>query len=284
MRVRAAYTNTVPVDAYRGAGRPEASYVIERLVDAAAREIGVAPDTIRRRNFISPAQMPYATATGKTYDTGEFDGQMSRALDLAGWNGFEARAAEARSRGVLRGVGIATYIEACGGNGPDTATISLAKDGTIHLHVGTQTTGQGHDTSFSQIIADHLSVPPDQVRMLQGDTLQIATGTGTGGSSSIPAGGNSVAMAAAKLADQLKDVAADVLEAAPRDLEFSDGAIRVAGTDRVDLARGARRTPERDRGQAQRRGRLRSEGADLSRMARMSWRSRSMRRPGLPTS
>lgn len=233
VRVRAAYTNTVPVDAYRGAGRPEASYVIERLVDAAAREIGVAPDTIRRRNFISPAQMPYATATGKTYDTGEFDGQMSRALDLAGWNGFEARAAEARSRGVLRGVGIATYIEACGGNGPDTATISLAKDGTIHLYVGTQTTGQGHDTSFSQIIADHLSVPPDQVRMLQGDTLQIATGTGTGGSSSIPAGGNSVAMAAAKLADQLKDVAADVLEAAPRDLEFSDGAIRVAGTDRV---------------------------------------------------
>ena len=264
VRVRAAYTNTVPVDAYRGAGRPEASYVIERLVDAAAREIGVAPDAMRRRNFISPAQMPYATATGKTYDTGEFDGQMSRALDLAGWNGFEARAAEARSRGVLRGVGIATYIEACGGNGPDTATISLDKDGTIRLHVGTQTTGQGHDTSFSQIIADHLSVPPEQVRMLQGDTLQIATGTGTGGSSSIPAGGNSVAMAAAKLADQLKDVAADALEAAPRDLEFSDGAIRVAGTDRVIVARGARRTSGRDPGQAQRRGRVRSEGADLS--------------------
>jgi carbon-monoxide dehydrogenase large subunit len=233
VRVRAAYTHTVPVDAYRGAGRPEASYVIERLVDAAARDAGLAPDEIRRLNFIAPEQMPYATATGKTYDTGEFDAQMSRALDLADWNGFEARAAAARSRGVLRGVGIATYIEACGGNGPDTATISLDKDGTIRLHVGTQTTGQGHDTSFSQIIADHLSVPPDQVRMLQGDTQQIATGTGTGGSSSIPAGGNSVAMAAAKLAEQLKDIAADALEAAPRDLEFSDGAIRVAGTDRI---------------------------------------------------
>jgi carbon-monoxide dehydrogenase large subunit len=188
---------------------------------------------LRRRNFISPAQMPYATATGKTYDTGEFDAQMSRALDIANFGGFGARAAEAKSRDVLRGFGIATYIEACGGNGPDTATISLDKDGTIRLHVGTQTTGQGHDTSFSQIIADHLAVAPERVRMLQGDTAQIATGTGTGGSSSIPAGGNSVAMAAAKLAEQLKDIAADALEAAPRDLEFSDGAIRVAGTDRA---------------------------------------------------
>jgi carbon-monoxide dehydrogenase large subunit len=233
IRVRAAYTNTVPVDAYRGAGRPEASYVIERLVDAAARELGIAPDAMRRRNFITPAQMPYATATGKTYDTGEFDGQMSRALALADWKGFEVRAAEARKRGALRGIGIATYIEACGGNGPDTATLSLEKDGTIKLHVGTQTTGQGHDTSFSQIIADHLAVPPGQVRMLQGDTHHIATGTGTGGSSSIPAGGNSVALAGAKLAAQLKDIAADALEAAPRDLEFADGTIRVAGTDRA---------------------------------------------------
>jgi carbon-monoxide dehydrogenase large subunit len=249
IRVRAAYTNTVPVDAYRGAGRPEASYVIERLVDAAARETGVAPDAIRRRNFIAPEQMPYATATGKTYDTGEFDGQMSRALALADWRGFEARAAEARSRGALRGLGIGTYIEACGGNGPDTATLSLEKDGTIRVHVGTQTTGQGHDTAFSQIIADHLHVPPAQVRMLQGDTRDIATGTGTGGSSSIPAGGNSVAMAAVKLADQLKDIAADALEAAPRDLEFSDGAIRIAGTDRTitlaALAAHPKATPEK---------------------------------------
>ncbi|MGD9921727.1 MAG: xanthine dehydrogenase family protein molybdopterin-binding subunit [Pseudorhodoplanes sp.] len=249
IRVRAAFTNTVPVDAYRGAGRPEASYVIERLVDAAARETGLAPEEMRRRNFIRPEQMPYATATGKTYDTGEFDGQMSRALALAEFAGFEARASAAGKRGVLRGFGIGTYIEACGGNGPDTATISLEKDGTIRLHVGTQTTGQGHDTSFSQIVADHLSVPPDQVRMLQGDTHHIATGTGTGGSSSIPAGGNSVAMAAAKLADQLKDVAADALEAAPRDLEFSDGAIRVAGTDRmislVALAAHPRATPDK---------------------------------------
>jgi carbon-monoxide dehydrogenase large subunit len=233
IRVRAAYTNTVPVDAYRGAGRPEASYVIERLVDTAAREIGLAPDELRRRNFIKPEQMPYKTATGKTYDTGEFDALMTKAQKLADWAGVEARATAARKRGKLRGIGLATYIEACGGNGPDTATLSLEKDGTFLLLVGTQTTGQGHDTAYSQIVADHLSVAPHQVRMLQGDTARIASGTGTGGSSSIPAGGNSVAMAAAKLADQLKEVAADILEASPRDLEFADGRVRVAGTDRA---------------------------------------------------
>lgn len=249
IRVRAAYTNTVPVDAYRGAGRPEASYVIERLVDAAARVIGITPDELRRRNFIRPDQMPYQTPTGKTYDTGEFAEQMLQAQNVADWDGFEARATAAREHGRLCGIGIATYIEACGGNGPDTATVSLEKDGRIKLHVGTQTTGQGHDTAYSQIIADHLSVPPENVRMLQGDTAQIATGTGTGGSSSIPAGGNSVAMAAAKLADQLKDIAADALEAAPRDLEFADGMIRVAGTDRVisfaDLAAHPKATPDK---------------------------------------
>jgi carbon-monoxide dehydrogenase large subunit len=233
IHVRAAHTNTVPVDAYRGAGRPEASYVTERLVDQAAREIGIAPEELRRRNFIRSDQMPYKTPTGKTYDSGEFDGQMSRALKLADHAGFPARAEAVREHGRLRGIGIATYIEACGGNGPDTATLSLDRDGMVHLHVGTQTTGQGHDTAFSQIVAQHLSLPPERIRMLQGDTARIATGTGTGGSSSIPAGGNSVAMAAAKLADQLKNVASHALEADPRDLEFADGSIRVAGTDRA---------------------------------------------------
>ena len=233
LRVRAAYTNTVPVDAYRGAGRPEASYVIERLVDVAAHELGVAPDELRRRNFIRPEQMPYRTATGKTYDTGEFDAQMTTAQKLADWDGFDAREADARGHGRLRGIGLATYIEACGGNGPDTATISLEKDGSILLLVGTQSTGQGHDTAFSQIVADHLGVPPDLVRTHQGDTARVATGTGTGGSSSIPAGGNSVAMAAAKLAAQIKDLAAEILEASPRDLELDNGHLRIAGTDRA---------------------------------------------------
>ncbi len=233
IRVRAAYTNTVPVDAYRGAGRPEASYVIERLVDNVAREIGMAPDALRRKNFIKPKQMPYETATGKVYDTGEFAGHLARAQEMADWDGFKKRAAAARRKGKLLGIGIANYIEACGANGPETATLKLEKDGTVTLAIGTQSTGQGHATSYAQIVADHLGISPDRFRMIQGDTDRIATGEGTGGSSSIPAGGASVSLAAKKLADNLKDIAADALEAAPGDLEFDDGVVRVAGTDRV---------------------------------------------------
>ena len=125
VRVRGAYTHTVPVDAYRGAGRPEASYVIERLVDAAARELDVAPDTLRRKNFIKPKAMPYATATGKVYDSGDFAAHMARAQELADWDGFKKRAAAAKREGLIRGIGLSTYIEACGTMGPDTATIML---------------------------------------------------------------------------------------------------------------------------------------------------------------
>jgi len=232
-RVRAAFTNTVPVDAYRGAGRPEASYVIERLVDAAARELRIEPATLRKKNFVRPSAMPYKTATGKVYDTGEFAAHMARAQDIAEWDGFKKRAAAAKRRGKLRGVGIATYIEACGGNGPETATLKLEKDGSLTLLIGTQSTGQGHETSYAQIVADLLGLPPSKFRMLQGDTARIATGGGTGGSSSIPSGGVSVSMAGKNLADQLKDLAADALEASPRDLEFHDGSLRVAGTDRA---------------------------------------------------
>ncbi len=127
IRIRGVYTNTVPVDAYRGAGRPEAAYVIERLVDVAAREIGVAPDALRRKNFIRPAAMPYATATGKTYDSGEFAGHMARAQEIADWSGFDQRARASRRAGKLRGIGLATYIEACGSNGPDTAVVKLER-------------------------------------------------------------------------------------------------------------------------------------------------------------
>lgn len=233
IRVRAAYTNTVPVDAYRGAGRPEASYVIERLVDNAARELGVGADALRRRNFIKPKQMPYETPTGKVYDTGEFAGHMARAQEIVDWDGFRKRTAASKRAGKLRGIGIATYIEACGANGPETATLKLEKDGMVTLTIGTQSTGQGHATSYAQIAADHLGISPDRFRMIQGDTDRIATGEGTGGSSSIPAGGASLSLAAKQLADNLKDIAADALETSPGDLEFADGAVRVAGTDRV---------------------------------------------------
>ena len=249
VRLRAAYTHTVPVDAYRGAGRPEASYVIERLVDAAARELEIARDAIRRRNFIKPKAMPYTTATDKVYDSGDFAAHMARAQEIGAWDGFRQRAAAAKRKGLIRGIGLATYVEACGSMGPDTATVTLDKDGGITALMGSQSSGQGHATSYAQIIAEHLGVAPECVRMVQGDTDRVATGTGTGGSSSIPCGGASLAGASENLAGNLRTLAADALEASPRDLEFADGAIRVAGTDRsialADLAKRPDATAEK---------------------------------------
>src|SRR5581483_213144 len=196
IRVRAVFTHTVPVDAYRGAGRPEAAYVIERLMDVAARELDIAPDVFRRKNFIKPSAMPYRTATGKVYDTGEFAAHMDVAQAVADWRGFKTRFSASKKSGKLRGIGLATYIEACGGNGPETAKLSLEKDGSILVLIGTQSTGQGHHTAYAQLVADRLGVPPEQVHVIQGDTDRIATGGGTGGSSSIPAGGASVSAAA----------------------------------------------------------------------------------------
>jgi carbon-monoxide dehydrogenase large subunit len=241
IRLRGVYTNTLPVDAYRGAGRPEAAYVLERLVDVAARELGMAPDELRRRNFIAPEAMPYTTPTEKVYDSGEFAGHMERAMEIGEWAGFDARLQAAKTGGRLRGIGLATYIEACGGNGAETAVLRLDADGGVTLLIGSQSTGQGHATAYAQVIADHLGLSPDKVRMIQGDTAQIATGAGTGGSSSIPVGGVAVMGASRKLADNLKQLAAERLEASAGDLELAEGAVRVAGTDRAvsfaDLAR-----------------------------------------------
>src|SRR3954462_8085356 len=246
VRVRGVFTNTVPVDAYRGAGRPEAAYVIERLVDAAARELDVAPDALRRKNFIKKGAMPYTTRTGKIYDSGDFAGHLKHAQEIADIAGFKRRLAASKKSGRLRGIGIATYIEACGSNGPDTAKVRLDDDGAVTVLVGSQSTGQGHHTAYAQLIADHLGLPPERVRVIQGDTDRIATGTGTGGSSSIPCGGASVAGAAEKLAKNIKGLASEMLEAAAGDLEMLDGSVRVVGTDRqvsfTDLAaRGAER-------------------------------------------
>jgi carbon-monoxide dehydrogenase large subunit len=232
-RVRGIYTNTVPVDAYRGAGRPEAAYVIERLVDVAARELGIDRAELRRRNFIAPKAMPYTTPTGKIYDSGEFTGHMEKAQAVADWNGFEERAKRSDKAGRLRGIGLASYIEACGALGPETANLRLDADGGVTLLIGSQSTGQGHQTAYAQVIADHLGLPPERVRVVQGDTALIATGGGTGGSSSIPVGGVAVRDASRKLADNLKKLAADKLEASTGDLEIGEGVVRVAGTDRA---------------------------------------------------
>lgn len=231
-RVRGIYTNTVPVDAYRGAGRPEAAYVIERLVDAAAREIGLSPAELRRRNFIAPQDMPYRTASGRTYDSGEFDGHMTRALALAAAEEFPARAAAARERGTIRGLGLATYIEACGGGAAEPAYASLEDDGTILVRIGTQATGQGHQTAYAQLTAAHLQVPLERIRVAQGDSDATPTGGGTGGSRSIPVGGAGVDGAARDLAAKIRRLAADALEADIADVELADGRAVVAGTDR----------------------------------------------------
>ena len=249
VRLRGVYTNTVPIDAYRGAGRPEAAYLIERAVDAAARELGVAPDALRRKNFIKPKAMPYTTPTGKVYDSGDFAGTLARAQELAGWDGFNKRAAESKRAGRLRGIGIATYIEACGNNGPETANVRLERDGSVTVLIGSQSTGQGHATAYAQLIAERLDLPPEKVRVIQGDTDLIASGAGTGGSSSIPIGGVAVDRAGKKLGDQLKEIAAEALEAATGDLEIADGAVRIAGTDRLitfaDIANHPKATPDR---------------------------------------
>jgi len=249
VRLRAVYTNTVPVDAYRGAGRPEAAYLIERAVDHAAREIGMAPDVIRRKNVIKPSKLPYTTPTGKRYDSGDFAGTLARAQELIAWEGFNQRLREAKRGGKLRGIGIATYVEACGNNGPETATINLDKDGGVTVLIGSQSTGQGHATSYAQLVAERLDLSPDMVRVVQGDTDRIKSGAGTGGSSSIPIGGVAVDRASKTLGDQLKELAAEALEASTGDMEIANGAVRVAGTDRTisfaDLAAHPAATPEK---------------------------------------
>jgi carbon-monoxide dehydrogenase large subunit len=248
IRITAAYTNTLPVDAYRGAGRPEASYVIERLVDTAARELGVAPDALRRKNFIKPRAMPYRTQTDKIYDTGEFAAHLARAQEIADWKGFSKRLAASKKASRLRGVGLATYVEACGTLGPETAVLRLEADGGVTVLIGSQSTGQGHHTAYAQLVAEHLDIAPERVTVIQGDTERVATGVGTGGSSSITCGGASVAGAARKLADNLKALASDTLEAGAGDLEIADGTVRVAGTDRAvtftALAASPKATPD----------------------------------------
>ena len=228
----AVYTHSVPVDAYRGAGRPEAAYVLERLVDVCARDTGLGREEIRARNFIKPSQMPYATQTERTFDVGEFEAAMRKALEKAEWSRFSARREEAKKRGRLRGIGMASYIECTAWGEGETGTVTLDKDGGFTIVIGTQSNGQGHATAYAQIVAQHLDIDPANVRMIQGDTDIVKTGAGTGGSRSIPVGAVMVTRASEHLAEQLRKLAGEALEVASGDIEFSDGAARVIGTDR----------------------------------------------------
>ncbi|MGH7039482.1 MAG: xanthine dehydrogenase family protein molybdopterin-binding subunit [Stellaceae bacterium] len=241
--VKGVFTHTVPVDAYRGAGRPEAAYALERLVDFAARRLGVAPDELRRRNFIRPEAMPYKTALGLTYDSGDFRRNLEDALGSAHAADFPARRAAAKSRGRVRGLGFATYIEQSGFPPDEFAELRFDPAGTLTILMGTQSSGQGHQTAYAQLAAERLGLPFDQIRVVQGDTAAIGFGRGTGGSRSLPVGGAALDHAAQKLIAKGRRIAAHLMEAAEADVAFADGAFAIAGTDRrvglVEVARAA---------------------------------------------
>jgi len=230
--VKGVYTNTSPVDAYRGAGRPEAAYMIERLVDKAARELGVAPDELRRINFIRPDQMPFKTPMGQTYDSGDFATTMATGMKAADWAGFAARKAESRKRGKLRGIGLSYYIEVCGGAPDESAQVRIDSAGGATVLIGNQSNGQGHETAYAQIVAEKLGIPFESIRVVQGDTDLAVYPGGTGGSRAASVGGSAIWGACDRIIAKGRKFAAQMLEAAESDIEFKDGSFTVVGTDR----------------------------------------------------
>ena len=243
VRTRAVFTHTVPVDAYRGAGRPEAAFVVERIVDKAADELGMDPIEIRRKNFIR--DFPYQTPVAVEYDSGDYEATLDLALELADWDGFEARREEARKRGMLRGIGISTFVEACG-LAPSSlagalgARAGLYEVGQVRVHptgsvtvfTGSHSHGQGHETTFAQIVADRLGVDIESVDVVHGDTREVPFGMGTYGSRSLAVGGSAIVEAVDKIIEKGRKIAAHLMEASADDVEFADGAFTVAGTDR----------------------------------------------------
>ncbi len=226
------FTNTVPVDAYRGAGRPESNYLVERLIDAAAAEIGMDRIALRKLNMVQPAAMPYRSAMGQVYDSGEFERVLDAALAKMDWAGFPARKAASAARGRQRGIGMAYYLEATGGAPTERAEIRFADDGFVDVYVGTQSTGQGHETAYVMVTADQLGIDGDKIRIRQGDTDSIPTGGGTGGARSLYSEGQAILATAATVIERGKQAASEALEAAVADIEFSDGHFGVVGTDR----------------------------------------------------
>ncbi|MEQ8204834.1 MAG: xanthine dehydrogenase family protein molybdopterin-binding subunit [Woeseia sp.] len=216
-------SNTVPVDAYRGAGRPEAAYLIERLMDRAALQLGFTRDEIRRRNFIAPEQFPYLTATGRSYDSGRYCEIMEAALQRAEWAGFEQRQKESRDRGQLRGIGFASYVEICSAAGSEETHIAFKEDGRLELTAGTQSTGQGHETSYAQVVAAVLGTGIDQIDLLQGDTLLVPTGQGTNGSRSLAIAGSALHVCADLVIAAGKRMAAVVFNTPADHIDFANG-------------------------------------------------------------
>jgi carbon-monoxide dehydrogenase large subunit len=242
-QVKAVFTNTSPVDAYRGAGRPEATYVVERIVETAAHDLGIDPAEIRRRNFVTT--FPYATPVGLTYDTGDYEATMSRAIELADVAGYPARKAASEAKGLKRGLGYSAYIEACGiapssVAGALGARAGLFEAGEVRVHptgkvtifTGSHSHGQGHETTFAQVVADKLGIPMEDISIEHGDTAKVLFGMGTYGSRSLAVGGTAIVKALDKVIAKGKKIAAHLMEAADTDIEFEDGVFKVAGTDK----------------------------------------------------
>jgi carbon-monoxide dehydrogenase large subunit len=244
--VDAVYTNTVPVDAYRGAGRPEATYLLETIVDTAARETGRDPAELRRLNFIPKDAFPYQTPVALQYDIGDYEAHLDKALKTADYKNFAQRRAQSEAKGLLRGVGLSCYIEACGiapsavvgslGAGVglwESAKVRFSHTGTVQVLTGTHTHGQGHETTFAQLVAEKLGVPIANVEVIHGDTEKTPVGMGTYGSRSLAVGGQAIVNACDKIVEKGKKIAAHLLEAAEADVEFKDGSFTVKGTDRA---------------------------------------------------
>jgi aerobic carbon-monoxide dehydrogenase large subunit len=229
---KCVFTNTTPVGAYRGAGRPEANYYMERLVDTAAREMGIDHVELRRRNHIPPEAMPYKAPNGTTYDSGEFTNLLNKAVTLADWDGFPARREESRARGKLRGRGISDYLELTGPPGREMGGIRFEPNGDVTIITGTLDYGQGHWSPFAQVLATRLGIPFQRIRLIQGDSDELIAGGGTGGSKSMIVSGNAIVGAAEKVVEAGRQIAAHVLEAAAADIEFRAGRFVIAGTDR----------------------------------------------------
>ncbi len=225
-------TNTSPVSSYRGAGRPEANYYVERLLDTAAREMGIDRLEIRRRNHIRAEQIPYQAPSGMTYDSGDFPAVFEKAVTFSDWHGFEARRAESKARGKLRGIGMSDYLEVTGPPGKEMGGLRFEDDGTVTIITGTLDYGQGHWTPFAQLLHQRTGIPFERVRLVQGDSDELIAGGGTGGSKSMMSSGGAIIEAADVMIENGRQIAAHVFETAVADIEFSEGRFTVAGTDR----------------------------------------------------
>jgi len=229
---RCVFTNTTVVGPYRGAGRPEANYFMERLIDVAAAETGIDRLALRRRNHVRPSEMPRLVASGMTYDSGNFGLMLDRAVEAADYKGFKERKRQSRKRGMLRGLGVGSYLEVTSPPNKELAAIRFEADDTVTILTGTFDQGQGHHTAFAQVLSDRLGIPFERIRIVQGDSSELAGGSGTGGSRSIMASGTAILEAAAQVVERGRVLASAVLEAAPSDIEFDAGRFLIAGTDR----------------------------------------------------